>query len=182
MSNMNMMPEFDENGNIPLINSSGIIESDIKEFQDKFVNAFQSSSTRVKIFKGYLNYCKHLVSFNVPIIQWFDGSFTSQKNDPNDIDFVTHFDGAKLDSLDKHTKNRFYSFGPTKKIKSSYMCHSFFIPIYYEINGELVDDSKNQIAYWKKHFGHDRKRNPKTIIELNFNELSSFYNVCEKYK
>ena len=177
-----MMPDFDVNGNIPVCNSSGIIESDIKEFHDYFVDAFQSSNTRLKIFKGYLNYCKALISFNVPIIQWFNGSFTSQKNDPNDIDFVTHFDGATLDSLDKHSKNKFYSLGPFNEVQSLYMCHAFFVPLYYETNGELVDESKKQIDFWKKHFGHDRGKNPKAIIELKFNDLLLFYNLYERYK
>ena len=88
-----MIPDFDGNGNLP----SGLITANMEEFEEHFINDFDDSNTREAIFNGYIKYCKNLVPLDIGIIQWFNGSFTTNKINLNDIDFVTQLDGIKVD-------------------------------------------------------------------------------------
>jgi hypothetical protein len=45
---------------------------------------------------GYKNYCSSLISFGIASVQWIDGSYTTNKSAPKDIDLVVHFDGMQL--------------------------------------------------------------------------------------
>lgn len=78
---------FDDNGNLYPYE---IIETDIQTFETIFINKFDESKTRKKIFENYLRYTyaiKTLIS--EPFYQWIDGSFVSKKLNPNDIDVLT---------------------------------------------------------------------------------------------
>ena len=62
----------------------------LSEFEELFVHSFDKQSTRYEIFE---NYSKFISDFKKEItphfIQWVNGSFVSNKKNPNDIDFVT---------------------------------------------------------------------------------------------
>ena len=82
-----MEPTFDIRGN--LIPYKKIIFT-LEEFKESFVDSFDSDSTRFEIFENYLEFIRDFqneVTSN--FTQWIDGSFISNKMNPNDIDFVT---------------------------------------------------------------------------------------------
>jgi hypothetical protein len=183
-----MIPPFDENGNVPKIDRTGIIKSDHVEFEHIFVKNFKNSKTRSKIFREYLGHCEHLNQFKVAILQWVGGSFTTNKEHPNDIDFVTHFNGHKLDSLDEESQKTFDNFRKNCKVSSNNLCDSFFIPIYYDFvnESEFVDEltqfSLELVQLYKRRYGFDRNKNPRAIIELNFESLVGFDDIYRRYK
>ena len=89
-----MIPNFDDQGNLP----SGVIQSTLKEFEARFVEEVIGSQTRKDIFLGYKEYCKDLLPLDVATKQWVNGSYTTNKKDPNDIDLVTHLDALKANN------------------------------------------------------------------------------------
>ena len=158
-----MIPDFDENGNLP----SGIINLSLQDFRNHFITSFKDSSTRSEIFKGYLRYSDKLLPLNVATKQWIDGSFTTNKANPNDIDFVTHVDALKVDESSE-IQNKILEISNSHEIKKEFLCDVFFIPSYPQAIPDLYMHTMNRIKYWRKWFGYDRKMNPKGIIELEF--------------
>jgi len=84
------MLEFDSRGHIIPHKK---IELTIEEFKTEFVDAFPKESSRHHIFELYL---KFLTEFKKEVtntfVQWVNGSFTTKKMNPSDIDFVTIID------------------------------------------------------------------------------------------
>ena len=66
------------------------IKLNIKEFENFFIDQFDSESSRGIIFESYLRFVNDFQSEITPqFTQWIDGSFVTQKSNPRDIDFVT---------------------------------------------------------------------------------------------
>ena len=159
-----MIPDFDSNGNLP----PGLIDISIKEFEKHYVLDFGGSSTRNKVFNGYIKYCRKMIILEVAIKQWVNGSFTTNKINPNDVDFVTHIDGTKADELDEIGQKKFIDLHDRKQIKSKYLCDVFDpIFVYPKEHPDLFESTVNEINYWLKYLGHDRNKNPKGIIEVD---------------
>jgi hypothetical protein len=78
--------KFDANGN--LLPHTHIF-LDINEIEFNLVNSIPSSLTRKIIFDGYKKYCRDISAvIKFEIEQWIDGSFITNKVNPNDIDLV----------------------------------------------------------------------------------------------
>jgi hypothetical protein len=158
-----MIPDFDENGNLP----TGIINSSLQEFKHHFIINFKESSTRPVILDGYSRYCDKLLPLNIATKQWINGSFTTNKVNPNDIDFVTHIDALKVDE-NFEIQTKLLKICNTDETKKEFFCDVYFILLYPQEIPELYQHTINRINYWLKWFGHDRMMNPKGIIELKF--------------
>ena len=87
-----MIPSFNDNGHLP----PGIHETTLEEFKTRFVDGVQESTTRADVFSGYTRYCADLSKLDLIIKQWLDGSFTTSKVNPNDIDVISHLDAMKI--------------------------------------------------------------------------------------
>lgn len=159
-----MIPEFNEYGNLP----RGFHKPSISEFKLRFVEDFDASATRKDIFEGYKAYCSELLPLNVAMKQWIDGSYTTNKKDPSDIDLATHIDALKitsaqaLDQVGRLFKN-------TKQLKIKYKCDPYAIPV-YPLNHQLYKATRDSIDYWENWFGKDRNNKPKGIIEFQLND------------
>jgi hypothetical protein len=159
-----MIPDFNENGNLP----AGFHKPTLMEFKSRFVEEFDVSKTRKDIFEGYKTYCGDLLQLNVAMKQWIDGSFTTNKIDPNDIDIVAHIDALKINSvqvLDKVAR----LFKDRSYLKSKYKCDPYSIAI-YPPNHQLYKATRDGIDYWQNWFGKDRDKNPKGIIEFELDD------------
>lgn len=81
---------FDQRGFLP---ANAPIKVSLGEFEEIFVHSFVDSNTRKQI---YVNYMRWLESFQNRVsrnfVQWIDGSFVSQLQNPNDLDLVTFLD------------------------------------------------------------------------------------------
>jgi len=170
---MYMIPKFDNNGNLP----AGFITPKLDEFKEHFVDNFRDSTTRQKIFNGYIRYNSKLDVIKVATIQWVNGSYTTSKVNPEDIDFVTHIDAIELDESEE-IKEIFSKLTDKSRAKSECICDVYFIAVYPPEITELYENTKEDIEYWSKWFAHDRENNPKGIIEFNLSDDS--FNI-EKY-
>src|SRR5437660_1174988 len=71
----------------------------LDEIRQVLVDAFPTSSTRGALYEQWRVLSEAIERF-VPIItQWIDGSYVTTKNDPADIDVVSHVDGATIEAL-----------------------------------------------------------------------------------
>ncbi len=166
-----MIPDFDSNGNLP----PGIVVTNVDEIKERCVLNFTDSPTRARIFDGYINYCRELISFNICPKQWFNGSYTTNKNDPADIDIVNHLDANKVDELDEIGQENFWRLTEKTRVKSEYMCDLLAsIIVYPSESADLYVSSLKEIEFWLKYLGHDRNNNPKGIIEIDLSNTISY--------
>ena len=76
---------FDENGNLP----AGEYTISFDDLKQVFVDGFGTSYTRMRNWDGFNAFVKVLIDAGLKDLTiWVDGSFISNKENPNDIDFV----------------------------------------------------------------------------------------------
>jgi len=114
------MLQFDENGHLFPYEAQ---ETTLDEFQAIFVDAFPKSETRKRLFDNYLDW---IFDFQRDVYayftQWLDGSFVTQKMNPNDLDFVTFLDGRVFEIKEKRKElDRFWSFSNEDKGLDAYL-------------------------------------------------------------
>jgi hypothetical protein len=157
-----MIPEFDENGNLPPV---GLIRPSIQEFEGRFANS-TSEKDRKDIYGGYKIYCSYLISMGIVSTQWVDGSYTTAKPNPKDIDLVLHYDSMKLYS-DRTLQDKFRKLINKAKMKADYKCHPQLVPIYPKYMTEFYNLYLRYYNHWLKWFSKDKKGNEKGLLEFN---------------
>lgn len=167
-----MIPSFNENGHLP----PGIHETTIEDFKSRFVDGVPESTTREDVFSGYTRYCTDLLKLDLVMKQWLDGSFTTSKANPNDLDVVSHIDALKIGNNksiydqvrrlminEKHTNRA--------RLNSIYQCDPFSIAVYPPGHKYYDLLTLRGIKYWTECFGHDTRipgKPSKGLIELDF--------------
>jgi hypothetical protein len=143
------------------------IQSDISELEQVFVTDIQTTK-RKELFENYISYSNALkeVCKNENLKQWVDGSFTSKKFEPNDIDIVTFIDFSVIDALKnqlidyKHPASQ-NTFGVDAYIVSIYPPNHKYHPLY------LAD-----AAYWMNHFNRTRRNRIGNKLKKGFLEIN----------
>jgi len=142
------------------------------EFEDvkkNLVDPFDETSTRIKLYEGYLSYnlgLKKLLD-GQKFKQWVDGSFVSNKINPRDIDLVNLIDHKSVDKYEKELKQF------TRQMsKEKYGVDGYIVRIYPEGHPKFVR-TQSDLVYWENWFSKTRmnrrkQRFPKGFIELDF--------------
>jgi hypothetical protein len=139
---------FDANG---YITPSEKITVDLETLQYYFVDNFPESKTRKGLFDNYLRYLDAFAKEITPnFTQWINGSFVTQKEDPNDIDMVTFIDldifTNKYDDLEKY-----WSYSCEKENLDAFILEIY--PIEHEKYESYTEYHRNN---WYQLFSHDR--------------------------
>lgn len=158
---VDVIPSFNGYGCLP----EGVFTPDLIHFKEKFVLNFPMSTYRELIFNGYVKLTKKQLEIGGVQFQWIDGSFTTNKIDPGDLDMVSFFDP----SVFKMKNDRAYQDTLIERIKRKYHCHSFMVPIYppNDPRREITDDG---MKYWSNLWGHDRQSRVKGYIHFNLTD------------
>lgn len=150
---------FDIYGNI----QPGFHDYDESKFKSDFVDKFNESKTRLSIFEGYKSHksiLKHIVK---NCEQWIGGSYTTNKIDPGDIDFVCLINKDEVDAIPQPFQDALMHelFGPDRKTK--YSCDSYFVLLVDEDheNYAAINQFKND---WESFWGRDRQNRSRGIV------------------
>ncbi|MFA9370116.1 MAG: hypothetical protein ACERIH_00190 [Labilibaculum antarcticum] len=153
---------FDEHGNPQ---PEGIRPIPFKDFKTAFVDDFETSETRPRIFDGYESYVYDFKTNISPSFQhWMNGSYTTNKENPNDIDLVNIVPFSDDLNLKGTALMAFITKGTSKE---NYMVDGYLVPVYPD-DDPRAEFTKNQLAYWEDFFGSDRNGRTKTLFELKF--------------
>ncbi len=175
-----MLPPFDSNGNLPH-GDTGIHNPTFEEFADRFVLNFPESETRKDIYDGWCGYVQKLLNLGIKGTQWADGSYLTNKTNPNDLDIVNLIDGYLINSLPQDIKNFLKNVMLQEKpAKKEYKCHPFLVPLFPKSKPDLYNFTIDGLNYWKRFFGTDRDGNLKGIIEFEINEKSYPVKICDR--
>jgi len=157
---------FDENG---LITPKTIIEVSLIDLEQIFVNERKDKVHRKKIFDQYLLHNEKIQQqIGNILFQFVNGSFTTLKEKPNDIDVVTFIDYRTFRSKERTINDLSESWDGIAEIDA------YIIPKSYP-GHPLFIQSQLMYEYWKTLFSRTRednsgKRLEKGLLKVNLNE------------
>jgi hypothetical protein len=134
-----------------------------------FVHDFSESESRKLIFENYLQFISHFQNqISKSFYQFIDGSFISNKRNPNDIDIVTFLNHSVYEAK----SNQLNYFSNTALHRNMYL-DNYFVKT-YPVEHPLYDiTTKLDTLEWLHLFSKTRvqrngKKYSKGIIQLNF--------------
>ena len=137
-----MILNFDKNGCL----FHGIYELSLDEVEETFVK--DKSQRRREIFDYYKYHITKIKETDCCLNHWINGSFVTLKENPNDIDTLTEFDGVKINNLGiQYIVDDLIFNAP---LRTGGCCHSFVVykfPEYYKKDYEEYIFSKMKILY-----------------------------------
>ncbi|OAI24904.1 hypothetical protein A1351_02680 [Methylosinus sp. R-45379] len=132
----------------------------MEAIEDKCVNQFPLSSTRKLIMEGFRRFVERLADCGVDGEIWVDGSFTTEKIDPKDIDVVVRCDGTRYNADERYREIVNWVI---ENQKAELKCDSYALLEYPE-GHELHEEGGWWHAYWKVKWGFSREEDPKGIV------------------
>lgn len=144
---------FDQNGHLFPYE---VIETTLETFEDVFVKSFPTSSTRSVIFTEYLTYLNRLQKITGnEFYQWIDGSFTTQKLNPRDIDVVTFIEASLFDANEPLLRDW----------NKQSLIDAYFVRVFPKEHKQRIFYESDYLR-WLHLFGRSREKKSKGIIHL----------------
>ncbi len=144
----------------PPLLSEGFQDIRLDQLRPRFLDCFPSSTTRENILRKFKNWVQRVKKLNVKCEIWIDGSFATEKIDPQDIDIVIFINSTDIRNLSATkkleleilTNERF-----TEEQRKECFCDSYLV---------FADDDLGR-RYWKGKFGLTyNKQKPKGIFRI----------------
>lgn len=143
----------------------GFHDLDENEIKSLLVEAFPKSIRRSVLHCNYIQFLEQLKLINKQIVcfseVWIDGSFTTEKLEPDDIDILLVVDFNALNLLPSSLMPKVSSLLNRDYIKLNYDIDVLLLP---ENHPDL--DYQERRSYWRGWFGFDRKENPKGLVRV----------------
>lgn len=154
---------FNEYGYLPY----GMYNLTINEIEKIFSR--NNSKRRKEIMEIYKIHLNEIQNTGYYLDHWIGGSFITTKENPNDIDTLTEFDGEKVDENDD--KKLIDDLINNSKEKTDNLCHSLRL---YKYPPQQKEDFKRYINQKRRIlinlYGQDRKNIKKGIVHLILGE------------
>lgn len=140
----------------PSLLPAGIHDVHIKDLEARFVLPFKDQTQRKNVLGRFLVFHSRLISFGVFFEIWLDGSFTTEKENPNDIDLVIFGDPNQLNLLPDDKQKELQQLLDNGTARIRYSCDTYFA---------FINDAK-QRSYWRGWYGFTRNEQAKGFVRL----------------
>jgi hypothetical protein len=140
----------------PSLLSAGIHDVQLSDLQSRFVFPFANQVQRQYVLSRFLVFYHKLLSFGISLEIWINGSFTTQKENPDDIDTIIFGDPVEINKLphDKQVELSLLLNNSESKIR--YSCD-----VYFSLSNDVIKRS-----YWRGWFGFTRNEEAKGFVRL----------------
>ncbi len=142
----------------PLL-TPGLHEIGESDLERQFIEPFAGSNTRPYLILGLRNYLSSLKRLGISFEVWIDGSFSTEKIDPSDVDLVVFASEKDVNSLDENRRVHFSGLMDRLSARSKYGCDVLF----------AIAENVDIRSYWRGWYGFDRNERPKGISKLVIN-------------
>lgn len=140
----------------PLL-SAGIHELSLEEIERIGVSDFPKSKRRKEIFDKAKFFLSELLELGVIDEIWADGSFLTEKQEPDDIDLVVFGNAGKLNALTGTARDKaIYLLSDPAQTKIRFMTDMRFAP----------SESGEWRSYWRGWYCFTRDEKPKGAARL----------------
>lgn len=140
----------------PSLLEPGLHDVDDDALESMFVRPFDDPSRRRELLDGLRAMLLDIRRMGLRVEVWIDGSFTTQKPNPVDIDVVIYYDPIAVQALEASAQNALFEIADTNLSKLRYKCDPYFAP----------NDAQQLRSYWKRWFGFSRNEEPKGIARI----------------
>lgn len=144
-----------------LFATTGFNDIDKSDIHDRFVSPFPSSVRRPMLatkLREYIDRLQQLVAphgLNLEI--WIDGSFVTEKQEPDDVDIVVSGRRCEIDTLPIMLQHPLQVLLDNNFTKVNYNCDVYFCD---------SDNDQNR-SYWRGWFLFDREEQPKGVARVH---------------
>ncbi|MDQ0091683.1 hypothetical protein J2T12_005123 [Paenibacillus anaericanus] len=149
----------------------GIHEYNWQEFEKQFVLDFVESTKRSLIFENFKTWIGLLIDILPPRYIWLDGSYLTQKTDPNDMDIVAFYYPEDIENEEVYSNLNYI----IHEVSRKHNCDAYFSLSFDKFSQEEKAKLPNNYAimqtYWMGQFGYDRSRNAKGMAVFSKEEL-----------
>lgn len=129
------------------------------QLRSRFVDPFPQSTSRVDLTTRLMAFFDLIDSIGVAGEIWLDGSYTTSKLDPNDVDIVVFIVRTDIDKLADDQYNRLMQLKDRPLMSARYNCDVYVDPL-----GDI-----DRTQYWRSKFGTDsRTQVSKGIAVIKF--------------
>jgi len=130
------------------------------------VDAFPESVRRSMLYCKYIQLLSDIRSINKQfpcfIEVWIDGSFTTEKPEPDDIDILLVIDYLHLNSIPAMFQPQI-----EKLLNRNFIKHNYYIDLLLLYKNCPTSDFEEDRMHWRGVFCHDREDTPKGIARLS---------------
>jgi hypothetical protein len=123
---------------------------------------FPDSITRPGIMDGLEQVIARLNQSGLHLEVWIDGSFATQKLNPEDSDVAVKFSGEEFDAA-TNTQKLVLQWAGGDGPRNDHRCDCYPFPE-YAVGHPLYENGQWRRAYWMTKFGHDRAEQPKGLV------------------
>lgn len=134
------------------------------ELMEMCVTNFPLSSTRPGIIAGFTYLLGRLQKAEVSGQVWINGSFVTEKIDPNDVDFVLCVFADLYDNSTGEQRAVLDAIAD-EDLKSKHKCDCY-LSIEWPAGGPLHREGQENRKYWRDLFGHSRTGEEKGLAIL----------------
>ncbi len=135
---------------------AGLHPMNLEEFKKLCVDSFSWQQQRLFLYTTLCKYVDILSKISEHFEIWIDGSFTTKKPNPNDIDIIIFVEENDISKLSDQEQKLLYDLINKREVQKSYPIDIYFAG---------KNDSKLR-SYWRGWFGFTRDEKPKGIIVL----------------
>lgn len=148
----------------PPLFDSGFHIMDCEKIKEICVSAFPESQRRGMLYNSFQNLLSGFNRIN-SIIHciseiWVDGSFTTEKPEPDDIDILVVLDPSLLNQFPEEYHGAISQLLDRKFVKLNY---NIDVLLLYKNTQNYGADR----SYWRGWFGFDREESPKGLIRID---------------
>lgn len=135
----------------------GIHDMTLSEMESRCVGSFSDSARREQVFGRFKAFLSFLYSVPLSLEIWVDGSFTTVKHSPNDVDIVIFYNVDEVNQLaDKEKATLQYLFADQKATRLRFLTDAYFVP--------RTDERLR--SYWRGWYGFTRHEAAKGIVRI----------------
>ena len=144
-----------------LFQETGLNDIDKCDIYDRFVRPFPTSNRRGMLatkLREYIDKVEILASQNGLSLEiWIDGSFTTEKLEPDDVDLLVSGRGCEVNTLPVMFQGTLGVLLDNNFTKVNYNCDVYFCD----------KDNEQNRSYWRGWFLFDREECPKGIARVH---------------
>lgn len=135
------------------------------ELHEVFVQPYPQLNRRHNIWTSYLAHCRDVGQLfqSTSLEQWLNGSFTTAKQDPDDLDFTTFLDLDELKALSVQQRQAAGALFRGPGTEPDGLLDSYAVTVEKDSSGQEVEATRKMRDYWRRWFGRDRDGTPKGI-------------------
>ena len=138
------------------IHNAGFLDISIDQLEEIFLTPFENRRRREYLLSRFGALLERFKETGINAEIWIDGSFSTLKPEPGDIDVIFWVDGNQVNLLPIDKQKIILELNNRQYSNIRYNCDVFVIP----------NQDFNNRSYWRGWFGFSRDEEPKGIIRL----------------